>query len=118
MSAAPILDPEAIIAIHGLRTQFGTNVIHDGLDLEVMRGEVMGIVGGSGTGKSVLLRTIIGLNAPAVGHIEIFDQEVTNATDEERRSVSGRRVVQFTDGGAEHHGPARRAHHPVARAAQ
>tara|TARA_R110002110_G_scaffold85816_2_gene223548 strand:+ start:134952 stop:135752 length:801 start_codon:yes stop_codon:yes gene_type:complete len=98
VSAAPILDPEAIIAIHGLRTQFGTNVIHDGLDLEVMRGEVMGIVGGSGTGKSVLLRTIIGLNAPAVGHIEIFDQEVTNATDEERRAVQRRVGVLFQDG--------------------
>lgn len=98
MTAAPILDPESVIRIHGLRTQFGANVIHDGLDLEVARGEVMGIVGGSGTGKSVLLRTIIGLNAPAAGQIEIFGQEVANATDEERRAVQRRVGVLFQDG--------------------
>ena len=98
MSAAPILDPEAVIRIHGLRTQFGTNVIHDGLDLEVARGEVMGIVGGSGTGKSVLLRTIIGLITPAAGQIEIFGQEVSNCTDAERRAVQRRVGVLFQDG--------------------
>lgn len=98
MSAAPEPAPESVIRIRGLRTQFGPNVIHEGLDLDVERGEVMGIVGGSGTGKSVLLRTIIGLNSPAAGQIEIFDQEVTNATDEERRAVQRRVGVLFQDG--------------------
>ena len=55
---------DSIIKIRGLRTQFGEQVIHDGLDLDVRQGEVLGVVGGSGTGKSVLLRTIIGLNSP------------------------------------------------------
>jgi len=87
-----------VIRIRGLRTQFGPNVIHEGLDLDVARGEVMGIVGGSGTGKSVLLRTIIGLNTPAAGQIEIFDQEVSNATDAERRAVQRRVGVLFQDG--------------------
>ena len=59
-----------IIAMRGLRTQFGSQVVHDELDLDVRRGEVLGVVGGSGTGKSVLLRTIIGLNRPAAGTIE------------------------------------------------
>jgi ABC-type transporter Mla maintaining outer membrane lipid asymmetry ATPase subunit MlaF len=54
------VDP--IIRVSGLRTQFGRQVVHDNLDLEVVPGEVIGVVGGSGTGKSVLLRTIIGLN--------------------------------------------------------
>ena len=55
---------DAVIDVRGLRTQFGTHVIHDNLDLRVRRGEVLGVVGGSGTGKSVLLRTIVGLNRP------------------------------------------------------
>lgn len=98
MSVIPEIDPTAVIRIHGLRTRFGANVIHDGLDLEVAHSEVMGIVGGSGTGKSVLLRTIIGLNAPAAGQIEIFDQEVTNCADAERRAVQRRVGVLFQDG--------------------
>ncbi len=98
MSAAPEADLDPVIRIRGLRTQFGANVIHDGLGLDVARGEVMGIVGGSGTGKSVLLRTIIGLNAPAAGQIEIFNQEVTNAADEERLTVQRRIGVLFQDG--------------------
>ena len=58
---------QAVIRITALVNRFGRQVIHDGVDLEVRRGEIMGIVGGSGTGKSVLLRTIIGLNKPAAG---------------------------------------------------
>ncbi|MEP4379167.1 MAG: ABC transporter ATP-binding protein [Alphaproteobacteria bacterium] len=98
MTAAPEPTLDAVIRIRGLRTQFGANVIHDGLDLDVARGEVMGIVGGSGTGKSVLLRTIIGLNAPADGQIEMFGQEVTDSSDEERRAVQRRVGVLFQDG--------------------
>lgn len=98
MSAPSEQDPGAIIRIRALRTQFGTNVIHEDLDLDVARGEIMGIVGGSGTGKSVLLRTIIGLNRPAAGRIEIFDQEVTSAGDADRRAVQQRVGVLFQDG--------------------
>ena len=53
---------DVVLKLRGVRTQFGDNVVHDKLDLDVFRGEVVGLVGGSGTGKSVLLRTIIGLN--------------------------------------------------------
>jgi phospholipid/cholesterol/gamma-HCH transport system ATP-binding protein len=59
---------DIVIEARGIRNQFGDNVVHDGLDLDVRRGEILGIVGGSGTGKSVLLRTIAGLHHAEGGH--------------------------------------------------
>jgi len=69
MAAQVPADRDVVISIRGLETRFGRQVVHDGLDLDVLRGEVLGVVGGSGTGKSVLLRTIVGLNRPAAGTI-------------------------------------------------
>lgn len=65
-----------VIEVRGLRTQFGSHVVHDNLDLDVRRGEIIGIVGGSGTGKSVLLRAIIGLVEPAAGEVHVLGQNV------------------------------------------
>ncbi len=62
-------NPEAVIRITGLTTRFGPQVVHDGLDLAIPRGEILGIVGGSGTGKSVLMRCVIGLIRPAAGQV-------------------------------------------------
>ena len=64
--------------------------MHDDLDLDVYRGEVLGMVGGSGTGKSVLLRTIVGLNRPAAGTIEVFGIDVLSASEAEREAVEPR----------------------------
>jgi phospholipid/cholesterol/gamma-HCH transport system ATP-binding protein len=89
---------DTIIRVRGLRTQFGKNVIHNDLDLDVHRGEVLGVVGGSGTGKSVLLRTIIGLNPARAGTIEVFGENVTEMSDSERRAVQQRWGVLFQDG--------------------
>lgn len=89
---------DAVIKVRGLRNQFGPQVVHDNLDLDVWRGEVLGIVGGSGTGKSVLLRTIVGLNKPAAGRIEVLGTEVLTAPEEERRAVETRWGVAFQDG--------------------
>ncbi|HJM52210.1 MAG TPA: ABC transporter ATP-binding protein [Alphaproteobacteria bacterium] len=86
------------IRVRGLRTQFGSQVIHDDLDLDVRRGEVLGVVGGSGTGKSVLLRTIIGLNRPAAGEIEVLEQNLTRSTAAQRRRIEERWGVLFQDG--------------------
>ena len=60
------------IVVRGLRNQFGSQVVHDDLDLEVKRGEIIGVVGGSGTGKSVLMRAILGLREPEAGEIEVL----------------------------------------------
>lgn len=89
---------EAIIEVRGLRTQFGDHVVHDGLDLDVYRGEVLGVVGGSGTGKSVLLRAIVGLLRPAAGSIKVFGTDMRNATEGERQKTEQRWGVMFQDG--------------------
>ncbi len=84
--------------MRGLRTQFGANVIHENLDLDVYRGEVLGVVGGSGTGKSVLLREIVGLVKPAAGSINVFGVDMLAADDKARRAVENRWGVMFQDG--------------------
>jgi len=89
---------EAIIEVRGLVNAFGPQVVHDGLDLDVWRGEVLGVVGGSGTGKSVLLRTIVGLNRPKAGSIKVFGKDVLNVSEEERRQIETRWGVLFQDG--------------------
>jgi len=89
---------ETIIKISGLVNAFGTKVIHDHLDLEVRRGEVLGVVGGSGSGKSVLLRTIIGLNRPKEGTIEVFGQKTGGAEGDRMRALEMRWGVLFQDG--------------------
>lgn len=89
---------ETVIKVRGLRTQFGTHVVHEDLDLDVYRGEILGVVGGSGTGKSVLLRTIAGLNRPAQGSVEVLGIDVFNASQDARAALEARWGVMFQDG--------------------
>jgi len=89
---------DPIISVRGLRTQFGTQVIHDNLDLDVRAGEVLGVVGGSGTGKSVLLRTIIGLNPKRAGTISVFGEDTGRLSEEEVRRLQSRWGVLFQAG--------------------
>src|SRR5438309_11809932 len=77
MSEAALVKGEPVIRIRGLVNAFGSKVIHDHIDLDVYRGEVLGVVGGSGSGKSVLLRAIIGLIRPREGSIEVLGQPTT-----------------------------------------
>jgi phospholipid/cholesterol/gamma-HCH transport system ATP-binding protein len=86
------------VRIQGLRTSFGTQVVHDALDLEVRRGEVFGIVGGSGAGKSVLLRCILGLMRPERGEIEVLGQEIGRLGERERFELQARQGVLFQNG--------------------
>ena len=94
----PQPDREAIIRVRGLKNQFGKQVVHENLDLDVWKGEVLGVVGGSGTGKSVLLRTIVGLNTPAAGSIEVLGVDVLRAPDQERMEISRSWGVAFQNG--------------------
>ncbi|MEP6828960.1 MAG: ATP-binding cassette domain-containing protein [Rhizomicrobium sp.] len=89
---------DVIIHIQGLVNGFGNKIIHDHLDLDVYRGEVLGVVGGSGSGKSVLLRTIIGLNAPREGTIEVFGKRTGFAEGSRMRALEVRWGILFQEG--------------------
>lgn len=92
------MSDENVIEVRGLRNQFGTHVVHDGLDLDLKRGEILGIVGGSGTGKSVLLRSIVGLVRPAGGSIRVFGQDIDTLSIPAREALERRWGVMFQDG--------------------
>ena len=96
--AAPKGDDDVIIRVRGLTNRFGTNTVHENLDLEVKRGEILGVIGGSGTGKSVLLRSIVGLHTPTAGEIEVFGQQVSKLSRDERIKIERRWGVMFQDG--------------------
>jgi phospholipid/cholesterol/gamma-HCH transport system ATP-binding protein len=98
MSAAAPPDEPPIIRVRGLVNRFGSEIVHDGLDLDVYRGEVLGVVGGSGSGKSVLLRTIVGLNRPYRGTVEVLGENVFAMSERERRDLERHWGVLFQDG--------------------
>lgn len=87
-----------IVSVRGLRTAFGDQVIHDNLDLDVKPGEILGVVGGSGTGKSVLMRSIIGLQEPEAGEIEVFGTSMRGKEEDEAVDVRKRWGVMFQGG--------------------
>jgi phospholipid/cholesterol/gamma-HCH transport system ATP-binding protein len=91
-------DESPIIRVRDLVVGFGDKVILDHLSLEVRRGEILGVVGASGGGKSVLLRTIIGLLPKRAGSVEIFGIDLDSATDEDRRSIGQRCGILFQQG--------------------
>ena len=86
--AAPAGEGEVVIRVRGLTNRFGSKTVHEELDLDVMKGEVLGVIGGSGTGKSVLLRSIVGLHTPNAGEVEVFGQHVSRLS---RRSYKPER---------------------------
>ena len=86
------------IQVEGLVNRFGDQTIHDGLDLNVKRGEILGVVGGSGTGKSVLMRSIIGLQPPTEGSIKVFGRSITDADPDEALGIRDRWGVLFQGG--------------------
>jgi len=89
---------QPIIRVRGLRNSFGEQVVHEGLDLDVRRGEILGVVGGSGTGKSVLMRSIIGLQTPDEGEIEVFDEQILGRADADTIEVRKRWGILFQGG--------------------
>jgi phospholipid/cholesterol/gamma-HCH transport system ATP-binding protein len=89
---------DIIIRVRGLRNSFGEQLIHENLDLDVRRGEILGVVGGSGTGKSVLMRSIIGLQEPDKGEVTVFGETMIDREEDEATEVRRRWGVLFQGG--------------------
>lgn len=87
-----------IISVKNLITEFGNNHVHENLNLDIYAEQILGIVGGSGAGKSVLLRTIIGLNKPKSGSIKIFDQDLLALSDQALLQIQHHWGVLFQNG--------------------
>ncbi|MDB5667397.1 MAG: transporter ATP-binding protein [Alphaproteobacteria bacterium] len=88
-------DDDVVICVRDLKNCFGDQVVHEGLDLDVQRGEILGVVGGSGTGKSVLMRSIIGLQTPVEGEIKVFGTSMIGKDETEARNIRRRWGVLF-----------------------
>lgn len=89
---------EPIIKVRNLVNRFGTHTVHENLNMDVYPGEIVGVVGGSGTGKSVLLRSILGLRPPTEGDITVFGQNISDLNPEERSKLERRFGVLFQQG--------------------
>ena len=88
----------SVVRVRGLVSRFGAQVVHDGLDMEVRSNEIFGIVGGSGTGKTVLLRTILGLRHPNAGTVELYGKDVQELAAADRSSLVQSYGVTFQNG--------------------
>jgi phospholipid/cholesterol/gamma-HCH transport system ATP-binding protein len=90
------MDP--VLEVRGLVNRFGSQLVHDGLDMQVEKDEVFGIVGGSGAGKSVLLRTILGLQRPQAGTVRIYGRDITRMSEAQLIATKERYGVAFQEG--------------------
>jgi phospholipid/cholesterol/gamma-HCH transport system ATP-binding protein len=89
---------DEVLKVGSIITRFGKQVVHDGVSFSVRRGEVVGLIGGSGSGKSVLLKEIIGLVRPTAGRIELFGTDVWHCSVQQLNAVRRRFGVLFQDG--------------------
>ena len=89
---------ELVIRVRGLANHFGEQVVHENLDLDVRRGEILGVVGGSGSGKSVLMRSIIGLREPDAGEVTVLGTDARSPESRDRLHIERNSGVLFQDG--------------------
>lgn len=89
---------DAVISVRDIAVGFGDRLILDGLDLDVKRGEILGVVGASGTGKSVLLRTIVGLTKRRRGTLSVFGKDIDSLGETDRRKIERRWGILFQQG--------------------
>jgi phospholipid/cholesterol/gamma-HCH transport system ATP-binding protein len=87
-----------VLEVRGLVNRFGGQVVHDGLEMDVREDEIFGVVGASGAGKSVLLRSILGLQRPQAGTIRIEGHDITQMSEQQLRAVKARYGVTFQQG--------------------
>ena len=100
MSTSPTLpdSDKKVICIRGLRNAFEEQVVHENLDLDVKKGEILGVVGGSGTGKSVLMRSVIGLQTPDEGEVKVFGENMIGRDEDEAKNIRRRWGILFQAG--------------------
>jgi phospholipid/cholesterol/gamma-HCH transport system ATP-binding protein len=89
---------DVVIRVRGLVNRFGSQAVHENLDLDVRRGEILGVVGGSGSGKSVLLRSIVGLRRPDAGQVHVFGEDLLDMPPASRSRIERRFGVLFQKG--------------------
>jgi phospholipid/cholesterol/gamma-HCH transport system ATP-binding protein len=87
-----------VVKVRGLANRFGEQVVHENLDLDVREGEIIGVVGGSGTGKSVLMRAILGLRRPQAGSIEVLGVDALSGDTRERLKIERNSGVLYQNG--------------------
>ncbi len=97
-AAEPVDETNILLSVRGIEVSFGSTKVLKGLDLDVMSGEILGFVGGSGSGKSVLMRTILGLIKRQAGSIKIFGVDYDNADNQQRLAIDRRMGVLFQHG--------------------
>src|SRR5512137_1610976 len=97
-AAAPATDDDVVLEVDGILTRFGRQTVHDGVSFTVRRGQLVALIGGSGTGKSVLLREIIGLMRPTAGTVRLLGTDVWKASAAELSRVRSRFGMMFQDG--------------------
>lgn len=89
---------EVIVSLRGITNRFGKQVVHENLDLDIRKGEIIGLIGGSGSGKSVLLRTILGLNRQAEGSVTVMGVDMDKAGEREKARIRSQWGVLFQEG--------------------
>ena len=92
------MSTEAIVQVRDLANRFGSQSVHEHLDLDVYQGEILGVVGGSGTGKSVLMRSIIGLQTPTAGDITVFGEPTIGREETDAVDIRKRWGILFQNG--------------------
>ena len=88
-----------IVTIKGFSKKFGNKVVHRDINLSVRKGECVGLIGGSGSGKSVILRSIIGLDKPDTGQVLIDGRDISKDTEQQLTSIR-KRIAYVFQGGA------------------
>jgi phospholipid/cholesterol/gamma-HCH transport system ATP-binding protein len=91
-------DDESVISVRGLGNRFGRQIVHENLDMDVRRHDIFGVVGGSGAGKSVLLRTLLGLRRADAGSVRMLGEDVQNLSRESRSALVRNYGVTFQNG--------------------
>ncbi|PZU51633.1 MAG: ABC transporter ATP-binding protein [Sphingobium sp.] len=95
-----VASDDIAISVRGLKNSFGDQTVHENLDLDVRKGEILGVVGGSGTGKSVLMRSIIGLQVPDEGEVHVFGEDMVGRLDDDEALAIRKRWGVLFQGGA------------------